>query len=194
MSGDVLLLMRHGLTDWNVEGRFQGVHEIPINDIGRRQAERNGRVLASLLGEHEWDFVASPLGRAVETMQIILRAAGRPDQSFSTYQALREVSFGDWEAHTIRELKEKNPDAVAIRKRNKWSFVPPNGESYAILAERFQAWLKERQARRHVVVAHGGITRVALHHLTGLPADVAPQFYIPHDRIIAVAEGKAMLM
>ncbi|MBZ8133411.1 histidine phosphatase family protein [Afifella sp. IM 167] len=193
MTGDVILLLRHGLTDWNVEGRFQGVREIPINAIGRRQAARNGRVLPSLLADHEWKFVASPLGRAMETMQIVLKNAGRADQPFTTDPALREVSFGDWEAHTIRELKEEHPEAVATRKADKWNFVPPAGESYAMLAERFAEWMKG-QSGRTVLVAHGGITRVALHHLIGLPAASAPQFYVPHDRIIAVFEGKAMMI
>jgi len=193
MTGDVILLLRHGLTDWNVEGRFQGQQEIPINDIGRRQAARNGRVLPSLLGEREWNFVASPLGRATETMRILLESAGMADQPFTTDPALREVSFGEWEQHTVRELKETRPEAVATRKADKWNFVPPAGESYAMMAERFEGWLKGRKGNT-VLVAHGGITRVALHHLIGLPAASAPQFYVPHDRIIAVFEGRAVMI
>ncbi|MCT8267014.1 histidine phosphatase family protein [Afifella sp. JA880] len=190
---DVLLLIRHGQTDWNLEGRFQGAREVPINAVGREQARRNGRVLPSLLGEHDWQFVASPLGRAQETMRIILENAGRPDQPFVTHDPLKEVCFGAWEARTLKELREADPEAVAARKRDKWNYVPPEGESYAMLAERFGEWFKTRQGR-HVIVAHGGITRVALHLLSGMPSSSVPQFFIPHDRIIAIFDGKALVI
>ena len=70
-------LIRHGQTDWNAEGRFQGTVDIPLNETGRRQAKRNGLAFkADLPDVSGWRFVSSPLSRARETMEIIRANAG----------------------------------------------------------------------------------------------------------------------
>ena len=73
-----LFICRHGQTDWNAEGRLQGQVEVPLNDTGRAQARRNGRHLLELLGDRARDYayLASPLGRASETMRIIRTELG----------------------------------------------------------------------------------------------------------------------
>ena len=75
-----LYLVRHGETDWNAEGRIQGQRDVPLNARGRAQARRNGEVLRDLLGERAGTirYLASPLGRTRETMEII-REAIHPD-------------------------------------------------------------------------------------------------------------------
>ena len=93
-----LYISRHGQTDWNAEGRLQGQVEVPLNDTGRAQARRNGRHLLELLGARAKDFafLASPLGRASETMRII-----RSELSARSRSMLRQVvergtaSFGE---------------------------------------------------------------------------------------------------
>ena len=74
-----LYFIRHGETDWNAEGRYQGSQDIPLNDRGRLQADQNGQLLARLLkraGRHpsEFNWYCSPLGRTRETMQRIRSA------------------------------------------------------------------------------------------------------------------------
>ena len=79
----MMYLVRHGQTDWNAEMRLQGQKDIPLNDFGRKQAARNGSKLSTLIGDPaQFDFVASPLGRTCETMEIILHQFGLPKDSF----------------------------------------------------------------------------------------------------------------
>ena len=103
----LIYMIRHGQTAWNAEGRLQGQKDIPLNDTGRSQAAGNGHALKGILGDtvSDFDFVASPLGRTRETMEILRRAMGLPPLAYRTDPRLVEVSFGDWEGHTLAELK-----------------------------------------------------------------------------------------
>ena len=94
-----LYFIRHGQTDWNAEGRYQGSKDIPLNDIGRAQADLNGKVLADLLqrsgrspGDFSWHV--SPLGRTMETMRRVRAAFTEPLPEAVPDRRLVEVSFG----------------------------------------------------------------------------------------------------
>ncbi|MBA3517261.1 MAG: histidine phosphatase family protein [Rhizobiales bacterium] len=178
-----LIFIRHGETDWNREARLQGQQDIPLNGLGRRQAERNGRALAGVLAAGDWRAIASPLSRAAETMRILLAAAGRPDVGFEIDPILKEISYGDWEGLTLAEVAHRDADGARARERDKWSFVPPAGESYALGAERVGAWLESLDGPS-LVVAHGGILRILLHLLAGLPSHDAPYLATPQDRVV----------
>ena len=178
-----LLFIRHGETDWNREARLQGQRDIPLNALGRRQAERNGRAIAGILRSRDWRLIASPLGRSVETMRIVLAAAGQDRAPFVTDPVLKEACYGAWEGLTLPEVAERDPDGARARERDKWSFVPPAGESYSMLSERLSPWIAGLTVPS-LVVAHGGILRVLLHRLAGLPAYDAPHLATPQDRVI----------
>ena len=78
--GVTIYFVRHGETDWNAAQRYQGQRDIPLNARGRGQARRNGLVLAELLGNDaaSFDYIASPLARACETMEIMRRELSLP--------------------------------------------------------------------------------------------------------------------
>jgi broad specificity phosphatase PhoE len=80
LSNVTIYFIRHGETDWNKIQRYQGQTDIPLNDTGRAQAARNGRVLGEVIGagKAQVDFVASPLERATETMEIVRANMGLP--------------------------------------------------------------------------------------------------------------------
>lgn len=183
-----LLFVRHGETDWNREARLQGQQDIPLNAHGRRQAERNGRALAGILAAADWRLIASPLGRAVETMQLLLSAAGMPGRSFAVDPALKEASYGEWEGLTLAEVALRDPQGARRREEDKWAFVPPAGESYAMLCDRTAAWLRPLD-RPYLVVAHGGVLRILLHLLAGLPTHDAPHLATPQDRVVLFTAG-----
>jgi probable phosphoglycerate mutase len=183
MSFVPLIFVRHGETDWNRELRFQGQKDVPLNEHGRRQAARNGRALAGILAAGDWRLVASPLGRTVETMRILLAAAGQPERPFTTDPVLMEAHYGDWEGRTLAEIAERHPEAARAREAQKWSYVPPAGESYAMVSDRIARWLDALDAPT-LVVAHGGVLRALLHHLAGLPSHDAPHLAVPQDRAI----------
>ncbi len=190
-----LYLIRHGETDWNVEGRLQGTKDIHLNEKGRAQAARNGATLAELfvsqgLDEAGFDWVASPLTRARDTMEVLRCQMGFDAKAYRAESLLREVSFGDWEGETLPEVKLRDPDGHAARKRDKWGFLPPNGESYEMLSERIRPWLYGLE-RDTICVAHGGITRVVRGMLENIPSAEIPIAMIPQDQIYVWREGRA---
>ncbi len=198
MSGNVterhpLIFIRHGQTDWNRAERFQGQRDIALNATGRRQAERNGRAVAGILASGTWAFIASPLGRTVDTMRIVLAAAGRTEDQFSTDERLKECSYGEWEGLTLAEIDALDAGVHDRRARDKWGFVPPAGESYAAVSERVAEWLMTLVGPT-LVVAHAGILRGLLFRLSGIPADKAPHFTVPHDRVILFTRQRVLMI
>jgi broad specificity phosphatase PhoE len=162
-----LIFIRHGETDWNAAGRLQGQIDIALNERGREQAKRNGRVILEKFPDvATYDFVASPLSRSRESMEIIRATLGLDRQGFRLDERLKEISHGDWEGSTGEELQERSPELVAQRLANRWEFVPPNGESYRLLLDRLIPWLVTVD-RPTVVVSHGGVGRVLRSHILG---------------------------
>ena len=158
--------VRHGETDWNVERRLQGQHDVPLNDNGRRQAARCGELLARLMARDgrsagDFVFVSSPLGRARETMEILRAGLGLPPPDYDIDGRLAELSFGQWEGLTYQEVKARDPAVLRTRERDKWNFRPPAGESYAQLLDRVRGWHADTTGDL-IVSAHGGVARVLL--------------------------------
>ena len=183
MPHPTLYFLRHGQTDWNAELRLQGQRDIPINETGRAQARENGRKLAGLIDDPaSLRFIASPLGRTRETMNIVRMELGLPSHGLETDDRLREISFGLWETHTIEDLNQTQPDAVAEREQDKFNFQPPQGESYAQLLHRVNSWLPYVREDA-VVVCHGGVLRVLDHHFNGTPTNIVTHTTIPQDKI-----------
>lgn len=191
MTGAKMIYIRHGETDWNRQGRMQGQRDIALNALGRRQAARNGRILPLLLGGTKWRFIASPLARATDTMNIALNAAGMADMEFESDDRLKEISFGRWEGLTLAEIAQKDAVGGKSRQADKWRYVPPDGESYADLCARIGGWLAD-QHRPAVVVAHGGVLRILHHLLGGVAAADAPLLAVPQDRITIFAGGRVI--
>jgi len=184
-----IVFMRHGETDWNVEGRLQGQRDVPVNDRGRAQARRNGEVIAAAIPDvATFDFVASPLSRARETMEMARAAMGLDPNAYRTDERLRELTFGDWESFTLDELRIRRPEEAAARDHDKWRFTPPGGESYADLAGRIAPWL-EGLTRPTVAVAHGGIGRVLRIALAGVDPAEAVNTDIPHGKVFLWKDG-----
>lgn len=184
-----LFLVRHGETDWNVAGRLQGRRDIPLNSLGRAQAARVGRVLPQLAGEASGlHFVSSPLGRALETMRILRTTMNLPASDFAHDPQLAELSFGQWEGMTWPEIRRRDAEGVRTRERDPWSFVPPEGESYAGLAHRAGAAI-DRIKGDGVVVTHGGVIRALLHARAGMPANEAAVVPIRQGAIYVLSDG-----
>jgi len=163
MAPPVIYYIRHGETDWNVQGRLQGGRDIELNARGRAQAAHCGEILRDLFARdgHDvssYDYVSSPLLRATETMEIARSALALNPYRYRIDPALTEISFGDWEGSTIRELRERDPKRIAQREHDKWCFLPPGGESYEAVSKRMQAWYGAL-TRDAIVTAHGGTAR-----------------------------------
>jgi broad specificity phosphatase PhoE len=178
--------IRHGETDWNVEARLQGQRDVPLNGFGRVQSEEAGIRLRSIAGRCEtFDYVASPLSRARETMERLRRSIGLPPRAYRIDERLKELSFGEWEGLTWREVRSCDPRGAAARERDKWNYVPPGGESYAMLAERIAPVLAEIDGDT-VMVAHGGVARVLIAVIGAAPTREAP--------LIDIWQGKVLVL
>jgi broad specificity phosphatase PhoE len=191
MSRPVLYYIRHGETDWNAAGRLQGTRDTVLNALGRKQAAACADILRELLAcdkRAPADYVASPLKRARETMEIMRAALDLPREGYRIDARLREIGFGAWEGLTMRDLRVRAPQALAARERDKWDFVPPDGESYAAVAERVRAWHAELGGDA-VVVAHGGTAR-ALIAILGIASPAkAPLIDIDQGVVYRFADG-----
>ncbi len=190
------LFIRHGETDWNAEGRLQGQLDIPLNALGRDQALDAGRRVAAVLQNRgqpieDTRFVASPLGRARATMERARSALGLSPEGYDLDDRLREFSFGAWEGLTWPEVKSRDPALLRERRRDKWNFVPPGGESYAMLAERVLPWLATVRAGT-VVVSHGGVARAIMVLMGALSRAAAPETEILQGRVLCLDRGRAI--
>lgn len=158
-----LTLIRHGLTEWNVQGRFQGQTDVPLSDEGRAQARALAEYVAAVQGVDA--VVSSPLVRAVETARIAF-----PDQAITTDPRLRELHFGEFEGHTLAENEAHVAWPTWIA--DPYGSATPGGESYRALRERAVAWLADARAAfdgAHVVaVTHSGTIQMLLADLLGV--------------------------
>jgi broad specificity phosphatase PhoE len=192
-AGVTLYFVRHGETDWNLAQRYQGQRDIPLNAAGRAQAARNGRALALALGRNAGalHYVASPLVRARETMEIMRREIGLPPAGYRTDDRLREINYGHWEGELWGELPVKDAQGFAAREADKWGWQPQGGESYRALSERVAGWLGEIE-RDVVVAAHGGVMRV----LRGLSGGLEPaeifSLDVPQDKVLVIEAGRTL--
>jgi probable phosphoglycerate mutase len=158
--------IRHGETAWNTEGRFQGSRDIPLNDLGRTQAVAAGGILADLISRdgHEASalpFVASPLGRARLTMELVRDALELRPDDYAVDDRLREIGYGQWEGLTLPEMKQHDAATFASRMADKWGVAAPSGESYASVTLRMREWFDSLVADT-VTVAHGGTMRALM--------------------------------
>jgi probable phosphoglycerate mutase len=166
MFPSTIYYIRHGETDWNVEGRLQGGIDTPLNDLGRKQATHAGGVLAGLFASHgraasEVGFVASPLQRARQTMDLVRSEMKLPSGGYALDDRLREIGYGHWEGSTLAQARVSHPELYASRERDKWGALPPGGESYASVQIRMRDWYDSLTADT-VAVAHGGTARALM--------------------------------
>jgi broad specificity phosphatase PhoE len=166
MREPTLYYIRHGETAWNAAGRFQGAQDIPLNDLGLTQAAHAGGILNDLLARHSrlalnLAFVASPLGRARHTMELVRGALKLEPGEYALDDRLREIGYGHWEGSTLAQQQASDPELFATREIDKWGVPPPGGESYAAVTIRMRNWYQSLQANT-VAVAHGGTARALM--------------------------------
>ncbi len=162
----IIYLIRHGETDWNLQGRIQGTTDVPLNDTGRQQARAVGRYLAD-----RQDFermYTSGLTRAAATGEII---AEHVDTPMVRDDRLREMDFGAWEGLTADELEKEFPSALRRVRSDPVNTPRPGGESTAEACDRILECMEdiaEETDQRCLVVSHGGVLRALITHLLGM--------------------------
>jgi probable phosphoglycerate mutase len=152
-----LFVVRHAVTDWNTERRFQGLSDIPINDEGRESLRR-------LKLPHVWNnavLLSSPLSRAVETAEILTGKTPTPET------ALIEMNWGLWEGRKYEDLKSELGQALQDNEDQGLDFRPDEGESPRDVAERLSDWfsvLSQKPDKTQSIAAftHKGIIRAMM--------------------------------
>jgi broad specificity phosphatase PhoE len=161
----ILILARHGETDWNRENRFQGHADPPLNALGRAQSVELAETLA---GESIARVYTSPLRRARETAELVAERLG---VEIEPLEALREIDVGSWTGLTRDEVAERFPEGYA-----RWLARAPHGfedgETYEELTARvipaLRALAEAHPSATLLVVTHGGPSRVVQAHAAGI--------------------------
>jgi probable phosphoglycerate mutase len=166
MPRPTIYYIRHGETDWNASGRFQGTQDIPLNDKGRVQAVAAGGLLGELLAREGRDpaslaYVASPLGRARVTMELLRGAIGLPPADYAIDDRLREITYGAWEGFTLAQMQNSDAEVYAARHADRWNVAPLRGESYASRLPCIADWVASVTGYT-VAVGHVGTARTLL--------------------------------
>jgi broad specificity phosphatase PhoE len=160
-----VFMVRHGATILSAEDRFAGATDVQLSDEGREQTRR----LAERLSREKIVAVyASPLGRTMETAQIL---AAPHQLEVQTRDGLREISHGRWEQMTRREVEERFPEEAAEWEKDPYTFAPLGGESgLAVTARALPALLeivRSHPGDHVLVVSHKGTIRLLLSSLLG---------------------------
>jgi broad specificity phosphatase PhoE len=188
--------IRHGETDWNVAGRLQGRHDVPLNARGRAQGSRYGEILHDLFAQASrdpaaLDYISSPLVRACQTMEIVRAALGLAAGGYRIEPRLIEIAFGEWEGFTIAQLHRRDPVGIAAREHDKWHFVSPGGESYEMVSARMRDWYESLHGDA-VVTAHGGTARGLIAYL-GIAKPAAAPLLDIEQGVVYLFEGERLI-
>jgi probable phosphoglycerate mutase len=161
-----IFLIRHGATVLSAEDRFAGATDVPLSEEGREQARR---LALRLSGEKVAAIYGSPLGRTLETAQIL--AAAHAGLEVLTRDGLREISHGRWEQMTRREVEEQFPEEAAAWEKDPYTFAPAGGESGLAVTARSLPILielvREHAGEKIIVVSHKATIRLLLSSLLG---------------------------
>ena len=170
----LLVLVRHGESQWNRENRFTGWVDVPLTETGRREAERAGELLR---GMHFDRAYTSVLQRATETLDIILRVIGQTDLPIERDAALNERSYGELQGLNKAETAAKfGAEQVHIWRRS-YDVAPPGGESLKDTAARTLPYFERaivpqlRAGKDLLVAAHGNSLRSIVMHLDRLTTE-----------------------
>ena len=160
-----VVIIRHGQSQGNAEGRFGGHTDTPLSPRGRRQAEATARALAS---EKFAAIYSSDLPRAIETAAPLARLTGAP---LKTTEALRERSVGVMEGLTFEEAAEQHPEQYKALLRRDFEHVLSGGESYRQTLDRASRLLddaiEQHRGGKIVLFAHTGTICILILHLMG---------------------------
>ena len=167
----LLVLIRHGESQWNLENRFTGWIDVPLTDKGREEARRAGERIRHIRFDKAYTSV---LKRAIDTLDIVLQTIGQVGMPVTYDQALNERHYGDLQGLNKAETAEKYGKEQVHQWRRSYDVAPPGGESLKDTAARALPYfethiLPDLRAGKNVLVsAHGNSLRSIVMHLDKL--------------------------
>ena len=188
-----LIVLRHGETLWNLEGRYQGHLDSPLTELGLKQAH----ALAKRLQAEAFSTIyTSDLGRALQTAEIISQATGR---KLIPHEGLRERHLGVFQGKTGGELKARWPEEYRRLKSGDADYAAPEGESNRAAMARVLATFTQISTQHTgetiAIVTHGGPLSTMFRHTLGVPIDAPRRFSRLNAswNVFIVEDGKWLL-
>ena len=199
MKLPIIILVRHGQTKWNVEGRYQGRLNSDLTEKGKEQAKSNASKIAKIAKvlklNEPFKIFSSPLGRAKESCHIICDELGIDKKEIIFDERISEFNYGIFEGQTRDECREKYPEVLAKREANKWSYQIENGESYILVTKRLKSWLESVADEKVVVmVAHEMVNRALRGIYCHLDSDSMLLLRQENDVVIKLENKKESLV
>ena len=185
----MILLLRHGETYWNREGRIQGHMESDLTPLGLRQAVVMAGLVADLVRADGGAFTltASPIGRALRTAGKVSEAVDLPVQ---TDDRLKEIGCGGWEGQLRADIAHHHPEMFKTRE---WFFGAPGGETFEDVTARAADWLgsiAQEPERRVIAVSHGVWGRLLRGIYAGLDRQATLDQDVPQDAVYRLQNGQ----
>jgi broad specificity phosphatase PhoE len=159
----MIYIVRHGQTEWNLQGRKQGRKDSPLTLKGIEQAKNIANILNNNIEDYsEYIIVISPQWRCQQTASIICELTGNEFSECVIEEGLREHSFGMWEGKTEEEIEKEFPNFLSNRYKleNHWSYIVPMGESYELLDRRIKNVLSKYKNEKIIFICHEMVSKV----------------------------------
>jgi len=188
----MIYLLRHGETDYNTQGRYQGQLDSPLTELGKEQVQQNALMLKTFIGDaNDWKIISSPLGRAVQSTEILCETIGYDRKNVEYDQRLTEVAVGQWAGLTMPDIQQSWPDLLTNTDAFNWYFHAPDGESYEAVASRLSTWFEDIQHHPKVIVVSHGLTgRILRGIYAGLHKEDALKLEVSQDVFFKLANQK----
>ena len=190
MNLPTIYLLRHGQTEWNVEGRYQGQMDSNLTELGKEQAKSNAVKLQKYFEPSTVKFFSSPLGRAKSTAFIIADELNISKENIIFEERIQEFNYGIFEGKTKKYCQTKLKREFEQRERDKWTYVLEGGESYEMVTKRLNLWLKSVQNEKVIiVVAHEMINRALRGIYSNLSSKETLTLFQANNLLIKLEKG-----
>ncbi|MFT4019477.1 MAG: 2,3-bisphosphoglycerate-dependent phosphoglycerate mutase [Agriterribacter sp.] len=178
----LLVIIRHGQSQWNLENRFTGIMDVPLTETGITEAHAAGQKLKHIVFDHAF---TSMLSRAQQTLDIVLEEAGETQIPVTRSAALNERSYGDLQGLNKTEMAKKYGEEQIEIWRRSYDIQPPGGESLKETAARVIPFYQQEieplliAGKNVLIVAHGNSLRALMMYLENVDAAHIAEVNIP---------------
>ena len=162
----MIIIIRHGETFWNLKKKKQGQKNSNLTKKGKKQAINVAKFLKrKKLNLENFKIYCSPLKRVLDFIKIVHKNLDHKIPIKKVYiksKLLKEHKFGKWEGKTDKQIKKLFPNEFNERKKNRWDYIVPKGESYAILKLRVKKFIKKniKKNKDYIIFTHEMVSKV----------------------------------
>ncbi len=193
----ILIIVRHGQSQWNLENRFTGETDIDLTVLGEQEAKKAGELLSSYNFDEAYTSV---LKRAIRTLEIIIKESDHKDIKFFKSKALNERNYGDLQGLNKSDVEKQYGSAQFLIWRRSYDVRPPNGESLADTYARVIPYYKTEiesklmAGKNVLIVAHGNSLRALMMYLENISQAEIPNVDLPTGKPKAYEFDASMLL